>query len=926
MRQLKRSYRVLPNIAPPNNQPETAGSRRVSLRAVHELLAHVNKAYVKRFLETQNIDYNDDIEQCSSCIMGKQTRASYHSRPAEAKATRPGSVADDLCSPATESLGHSNHFLTITDEFSKFRKVYFLSTKDETIECIQKYINWFRNVMGRDLTRFHSDEGREFRNRRATQMLDKIGCEQTFSPPRNPSLNGAAERSNRTVVNLVRAVLFGAGLEHKKFLWAECTGYVVTLMNISILHETFKKSPYEIIYNKKPYVGHLQPFGAECFVRNHKDKPRKFERRSSPARLMGYTPHGLGYRVWVPGTQTILESEDVVFIKKPILHRIVKEPSIERNETDPDGSDQENVASDVTTRDQEASETEQQNELNIDNTKIGLRSRSELRRPKRFDEEIYVSDAPEAFVVRKGSGGHNVEIEEEEEGECVPISYQEAMSGNESENWKQAIKKEIGAIEENGVWEPAELPRGKIALDSKWLFRIKINDPATKAKTYKARLVLRGFRQRKNIDYNPDQIFSPVCRQECIRTVLSIAAEEKLYAHQFDVVSAFLTADLPDAIYMKKPEGVNTSSGTVLRLRKSLYGMKQSPWLSHEKLTKVLLSKGLSRSLTDPCLFFKNTEDRMIVTIYVDDGLIIAKSKGKVEKFIESLKQDFKVTSKPLSYYLGIQIEVNENFDYHIHQTRYVEQLLEKFGMSDCKPVSTPCDRSIYAEKAKEGDVRDTYRSLVGGLSYLAISSRIDISFVTSYLCRYLDKSTPEHLELAKRVLRYLKHSASTGITYRSASEEKTVAFSDADHGSDPEDRKSVSGVLIMRMGGPVLWQSTKQSSIAISSLESEYYASSEAVKSVMWMNKLLGELGISEKITIHMDSQSAIAIIKSPALYRRSKHIELRLYFVRQAYQEGKIDITFVKSEDQRADILTKGLCRAIYLQQKKLLGLESW
>ena len=97
--------------------------------------------------------------------------------------------------PPTESLGHSHHFLTITDEFSKFRKVYFLHTKDETIECIQKYINWFRNITGKDLKRFHSDEGREFRNRQVSQMLDKIGCEQTFSPPRNPSLNGAAEQN-----------------------------------------------------------------------------------------------------------------------------------------------------------------------------------------------------------------------------------------------------------------------------------------------------------------------------------------------------------------------------------------------------------------------------------------------------------------------------------------------------------------------------------------------------------------------------------------------------------------------------------------------------------------------------------------------------------------------------------------------------------
>ena len=200
------------------------------------------------------------------------------------------------------------------------------------------------------------------------------------------------------------------------------------------------------------------------------------------------------------------------------------------------------------------------------------------------------------------------------------------------------------------------------------------------------------------------------------------------------------------------------------------------------------------------------------------------------------------------------------------------------------------------------------------------------MTFITSYLCRYFDKSSPELVEIARRVLRYLKGTRTLGITYLSNSPETTVAFSDADHGSDPEDRISVSGTLIMRQSGPVIWHSTKQSNISLSSMESEFYACSETLKSVSWLNKLLSELNIHEKITIFMDSQSAIAIIKNPALYRRSKHIELKHCYVKEAYQKGKINIEFVPTLSQRADGLTKPLTKPTLLEQRKLINLQSW
>ena len=173
--------------------PEKVNKANVaSLKNAHELLAHVNKNSVKKFLTLQNIPFKDDLDQCEECILAKQTRVSDYSRPKEAKADSPGVVVADLCSPSTVSIGGCKHFLLITDEYSKFRKAYFLKTKDETAGYIKQYLKWFTNLIGHPIRRFHSDEATEFKNQYVKKILNEIGAEQTFSITRRPQTNGQA--------------------------------------------------------------------------------------------------------------------------------------------------------------------------------------------------------------------------------------------------------------------------------------------------------------------------------------------------------------------------------------------------------------------------------------------------------------------------------------------------------------------------------------------------------------------------------------------------------------------------------------------------------------------------------------------------------------------------------------------------------------
>ena len=206
---------------------------------------------------------------------------------------------------------------------------------------------------------------------------------------------------------------------------------------------------------------------------------------------------------------------------------------------------------------------------------------------------------------------------------------------------------------------------------------------------------------------------------------------------------------------------------------------------------------------------------------------------------------------------------------------------------------------------------------------YLATYCRIDI---TRNLPRFFDRCTEEHVQAAMRVLRYLKSCPSLGITYKSGSRERTMVFSDADFASDATDRKSTSGTLICRQGAPVVWHSTKQSNVAQSSTESEFVSASESLKAALWIKELLTELEINDPITIYMDSQSAISLIRQPQYYRRTKHIEIKYLAIRDHYEKGDVNIEYVSTHSMRSDFLTKPCKKPTFQKQKQLAALETW
>lgn len=405
-----------------------------------------------------------------------------------------------------------------------------------------------------------------------------------------------------------------------------------------------------------------------------------------------------------------------------------------------------------------------------------------------------------------------------------PVSYEDAISRENSAQWKRAMDEEMTSLLKNQTWELEDLPTGEPVVSSKWIFKSKLQPDGT-IKRYKARLVARGFSQTQGLDYF--ETFSPVVRYESVRAVLAIAAKHDVELAQFDVKTAFLNSPLEEEIYMQQPEGYDDGSSRVCRLKKGIYGLKQAPRNWNNKFKECITSYGLQQSESDPCIFVKNanTDDWIIMSLYVDDGLIACKRKETVDIFVSLLMSEFEATCHDPSCYDGMEITRNRNSKVLcINQQKYISRMLHRFGMEDSKPAVSLMDSSVDLTACCEDEnteKRFPYREAVGCLNYIATISRLDISYAVNKLARYSDNPQELHWRATKRVMRYLKGTIDISLCYGGSSDELT-GYCDSDYAGELRMRRSTCGYIFLLHGGPIAWSSSLQRITALSSSEAE--------------------------------------------------------------------------------------------------------
>lgn len=341
---------------------------------------------------------------------------------------------------------------------------------------------------------------------------------------------------------------------------------------------------------------------------------------------------------------------------------------------------------------------------------------------------------------------------------------------------------------------------------------------------------MKGCSQKPGIDFS--ETFSPVARFDSIRSLLAVAAAKDFEIAQIDVKTAFLYDDLTETIYMEQPDGFEDGTNRVCLLNKSLYGLRQVPRQWHAKFDNFMKEFGLEPTTADPCIYTSEGGE-LLVALYVDDGLVIGKSKLEIDKLLKSMQQKFEITSSDATCYLGVEIIRNrEEKTIRLIQTAYAKAVLKKFGMTSCNSVATPADSSITLKINVNNDLKTVpYRQLVGSLMYLAVVTRPDLAYTVATLSRFLDSPTNKHWNAGKRALRYLAGTTDLGITYGRDKSNELVAYSDADWANCVSTRKSVSGVVLLLNGGPVVWFSRKQGVVATSTTDAEYVAAHERRK-----------------------------------------------------------------------------------------------
>jgi len=519
--------------------------------------------------------------------------------------------------------------------------------------------------------------------------------------------------------------------------------------------------------------------------------------------------------------------------------------------------------------------------------------------------------------------------------QLTPKTYRAALESKQVGEWLLAMKKEIDGCLEQEVWDVVErssLPPGANVIPVKWVFKIK-TDENGKITKFKARITPKGFKQRHGVDFF--EVFANTGKYKSLRAMLSLAARRDMELRQLDVPQAFTQAKLDEVVYMEMPEGFGVP-GMVCRLKKSLYGLKQSPrnWylLASAFITEEL---GFTACVSDPCLFHRRSRSGqvMLLFLFVDDMQFAfdVSDEAEYDSLHAALQQRFNITSLGESkFMLGMRITRDRAArTITLDQELYITKALETFGLEKCRPARTPGDGAAAKRKRAPAEDREgsrsqptelkLYQEKVGTLLYAAISTRPDIAFDVNRLAQRMQAPTVADAQACDRVFRYLAGTKNFGLLFgRHTSESQSTelcvsAYADADWGNDRAGRKSITGWVALLNGDPISWASKKQKVVAQSTCEAELYAQAAAMNETKWLSGLLHELGVgyspAAAPTIFGDNQSAQELSRNDIKSERTKHIDIKYHFIHDEVKSGRVRLQWIPTAQQVADILTKAL-----------------
>jgi transposase InsO family protein len=968
----------------------------------HKVLGHTHLRNIKLLAKSADsgiiITGKSDTLTCEECILGKQhTRkgdgpGKPTTQPLElihvdtdgpwqvGSFRQPGSIA-----PIPPG---SVHYLALTDDYTGYVWTYFYKERSQFLTCVKHFKALVENQRKDNLKiqRFRMDGAKEFQSADVEMLFKSSGIAVKVSAAYRHQQNGKAERVNRTLIEMGRTMMVDAGLPES--FWAEAIRTAVYLKNRlpSKSSPTGMLSAYEAYYGVRANLQHIHPFGCAAYAEIPRELRRKLlsQPKSRPGIFLGYvegTTHQ--YRLYDINRKVIIVDRDVVFadgirpakqktgqttqaggacnwFPEDQLPQVRDLQHLSMPKMVLDGGEE--AAASLTYPNNNflaedgsvsASELVPEHEPNESDRVPGYEDQAfeNLRRSSRLQDKpikhwdfkkhgtdfANFASAEERFLGLKAQLKPQVAPGTDI---LIPTSAKQARASPHAPEWENAMRKDFTACKDFKTWDRipyasiTEKIRAKQHLRNRWVFRIK-TEAGTDNIKFKARLVIKGYEQLYGEDFT--ETWASVATMTSFRILVAIAAQLGKKIYQMDVKNTFLNADLDETIFMQMPEGFDDGSGDILRLRRSLYGLKQAPRQWFRCIDEKLKSIGFQSAAADANVYLR--KDCCILVLYVDDILYVLFAENVVVEIRSSLEGWFQMTwLGEAKRFLGVDIHYESDGTILLSQQRYIEEVLERFGMENCRPSQSPLaagDKLVpIPPNASEPDPKEKlmYQRIIGSLMYAMVGTRPDIAFAVSATSQFAASPQHEHWVVLRHTLRYLRGSASLALRFPKEGNLSFKGYSDADWGGNIPNRRSTSGTAFILGGTAISWASKRQRSVALSSTEAEYMACSSSAQEGIWLRSLLKDI---QNITLLgretplpstlllMDNQSAMALTKNPEYRKRTKHIDIAYHFVRERVATKELTVVYVPTEDMTADILTKGLSIAKHEKHVKGLGM---
>ncbi|WAQ80769.1 hypothetical protein PtA15_1A107 [Puccinia triticina] len=858
--------------------PEELTNDEKKLLFWHRLFGHASLRKIRRMVKLQ-LGYGLPTTmptgsiKCPVCLICKATRTSALG-PTKRCVERLSVVCVNLMGPFdTPTMTGGKYALTIRDVFTSYSEVRILKAKSEAADMITQTITRWENQTNCKVKILRSDNGGEFESKVFGKYLGDKGIVAERSLPYHHFQNGAAERYNRTVADMGRSILYDSELGKEfwgyAFLWAAWT------LNRIPNRITKDKTPYEFFFGDKPQLDWTRVFGSKAYILVAPEKRKKLDERAVEGLVVGHLPESKGWMFWIPKTKKLVSSAWADFGRNALPSGTV--------------------------------------------TSAPIPEKGSTANPP------HPSPAPEAkhMVLNDFSQEELVEHQETLVDKCmencadsscdVPSTFKAAMQSPDAAHWKLAINTELENLKRKNVWVVKKLPSKRRKLGARWVFAKKTNpDGSIK---YKARYVAKGFNQKEGTDFA--HTFAPTATFTSMRILLTIAARNNWPIYNFDFVAAYLNAPIDEEVWVQAPEGLDVNVGEACLLRRALYRTKQAVrcWWKH--LSGTLASLGYVSSYYDSSVYtLSRKEDRSIIWVHVDDGIVTGSSDEALKLLEQQLKGSLEIKwTEGLTSMVGVKIFRNQD-GFDLTQPLLIDKILkERWDGVTLHSTPLPEGYTANTDTTEAGINSTDFLSTIGSLSYVAVGTRPDIAYSVNYLARFSSRPSAHHWKGLRHLLGYLAETKVTPLRIAPdrSNGHPVECFVDANWGGT--NSRSTYGVIIRLYGSPIMWVSRRLVTVASSTCQAEYMALGHATRHALWIRNLLSDIvGVNFPVMILCDNQSAVKIGCEDASNKRTHHIEREFYITNQALYEKKTSIKWIPGKEQIADVLTKALGKAAH------------